>query len=105
MNFNNITYSDMRYFFIAIFGLFLTSSCTKFLTHDDPHGVTDEEWWNTEADARNFQGHIYAGVPSGTKGRQVMYWSGLSDIAVARGDHKGHYDEYTLGLQNSQWDV
>ena len=85
--------------------LFLLASCSKFLVHDNPSGVSDETWWNTETDARNALNTIYAGIPDGTHGRQVMYWSGLSDIAVTRGDYKGAYDAFTLGLQNSRWGV
>jgi hypothetical protein len=83
----------------------MVSGCTKFLTHDDPSGITDAQWWNTETDATNALNTIYAGIPDGTSGRQVMYWSGLSDEAVTRGDYKGEYDEFTRQLQNSSWGV
>jgi hypothetical protein len=85
--------------------------CTKFLTHDDPSGVTDNQWWNTEDDATNALNTIYAGLPSGANGgnppNQIMYWSGLSDEAITRGDEsgKGEFDTYTRGLQDSRWDV
>lgn len=92
-------------FFLLGFGMLLNSGCKKFLTHDDPSGITDSQWWNTETDATNALNTIYAGIPDGTHGRQVMYWSGLSDIAVTRGNYKGAYDQFTLGLQTSRWGV
>jgi hypothetical protein len=90
-----------------VLGLILLCSpgCKKFLTHDNPSGVTDAEWWKTESHAYNALGSIYAGVPAGSSGRNVMFWSGLSDEAVCRGDFRGNYDIYTRGLQNPTWDV
>lgn len=90
---------------MALLLLLLFSGCEKFLTHDNPSGVTDDKWWKTESDAYNALGSIYAGIPDGTQGRNVMFLSGLSDEAVNRGDHRGNYDIFTRGLQNSTWDV
>ena len=90
---------------VLISCMLLASGCTKFLTHDDPSGVTDDLWWNTETDATNALNTVYAGIPDGTSGRQMMYWAGLSDEAVTRGDYKGEYDEFTKQLQNSSWGV
>ena len=80
-------------------------SCEKFLTIDSPTGVTDEQWWNTETDAKNALGTVYAGIPGGSSGRNIMYYSGLSDEAVQRGEFKGDYDGFTRGLANSRWGV
>ena len=81
------------------------SSCEKQLTIDSPTGVSDDQWWNTESDAYSALNTVYAGIPSGTKGRNVMYLSAMSDEAVHRGDFKGSYDSYTRGLANSTWNV
>lgn len=80
-------------------------ACESFITHDNPSGVTDKQWWNTEADAKAALGTVYAGVPGGTSGRNVMYWSGLTDEAVARGDFKGTYDIFTRGFHDTRWAV
>ncbi len=101
----NKRYFNIATVFVFVLCLSTYTSCTKFLTHDDPSGVTDAQWWNTESDARNALGTVYAGIPDGTHGRQVMYWSGMSDIAVTRGDYKGAYDAFTLGLQTTRWGV
>lgn len=97
----------MKLHMTMILGLLLTVApgCKKFLTHDNPSGVTDAEWWKTEGHAYNALASIYAGVPAGSGGRNVMFWSGLSDEAVCRGDFRGNYDIYTRGLQNPTWDV
>lgn len=87
---------------ILIIFMFLMTGCTKFLTHDDPAGVTDDKWWNTEQDANNALNIIYAHIPPGTRGARVMFWSSLSDESVARW---GEYDNYVKGLQDSKWDV
>lgn len=96
-----------RYSILLIMSLALLSfpGCKKFLTHDSPDGVTDAVWWKTEGHAYSALGSIYAGVPAGSTGRNVMFWSGLSDEAVCRGDFRGNYDIYTRGLQNPTWDV
>lgn len=97
----------MKYSVIILLALTWVSlpACKKFLTHDNPSGVTDAEWWKTETHAYNALASIYAGVPAGSEGRNVMFWSGLSDEAVCRGDFRGNYDIYTRGLQNPTWDV
>lgn len=92
-------------FIVAVVLLLSLPSCKKFLTHDNPDGVTDAEWWKTETHAYNALGSIYAGVPAGPQGRNVMFWSGLSDEAVCRGVSRGNYDIFTRGLQNPSWDV
>ncbi|MGO4292583.1 RagB/SusD family nutrient uptake outer membrane protein [Chitinophaga sp. RAB17] len=96
-----------KYSMMMIWALTLLSlpACKKFLTHDNPSGVTDAEWWKTESHAYGALGSVYAGIPAGSSGRNMMFWSGLSDEAVCRGDFKGNYDIYTRGLQNSTWDV
>lgn len=83
----------------------LQVSCEKFLTIDSPTGVSDQQWWNTESDAYNALSTVYAGIPGGSSGRNIMYYSGLSDEAVHRGDFKGAYDDYTRGLATSRWGV
>lgn len=83
----------------------LQSSCNEFLTHDSPSGVSDEQWWNTEADATKALASVYVGIPGGSSGRNIMYYAGLSDEAVHRGDFKGEYDTFTRGLANSRWGV
>ncbi len=91
---------------VAMFVVIITTqSCEKFITHDNPNGVTDEQWWNTEADAKAALQTVYAGIPSGTTGRNTMYISGMSDEAVTRGDFKGTYDLFTRGLHDSRWNV
>mgnify|MGYP001278452189 CR=1 FL=1 len=80
-------------------------SCEKFLTIDSPTGVSDEQWWNTETDAYNALASVYVGIPGGSSGRNIMYYSGLSDEAVHRGDFKGAYDDFTRGLATSRWGV
>ncbi|TZF86299.1 RagB/SusD family nutrient uptake outer membrane protein (plasmid) [Pedobacter sp. BS3] len=82
-----------------------TQSCEKFITHDNPQGVTDALWWNTETDAKAALKTVYAGIPAGTSGRNVMYFSGMSDEAVDRGDFKGAYDLFTRSLQDTRWAV
>ncbi|NIG54601.1 RagB/SusD family nutrient uptake outer membrane protein [Chitinophaga sp. Cy-1792] len=90
---------------MLIIALFLLTSCEKFLTHDDPTSVTDASWWKTEANATGALGSVYAGLPGGSDGRQLMFLSALSDEAVARQDTRGAYELYAKGLQNSTWDV
>ena len=82
-----------------------TQGCEKYITHDNPQGVTDDQWWNTEADAKAALKTIYAGIPAGTSGRNVMYYSGMSDEAVTRGDFKGTYDLFTRGFHDTRWAV
>lgn len=83
----------------------LQVSCEKFLTIDSPTGVSDDKWWNTETDAYNALSSIYAGIPGGSSGRNIMYYSGLTDEAVQRGEFKGDYDGFTRGLATSRWGV
>lgn len=83
----------------------LFTSCESFLTIDSPSGVTDEQWWKTETDAYNALASVYAGIPGGSSGRNIMYYAGLTDEAVHRGDFKGDYDGFTRGLATSRWGV
>ncbi|MGN5953758.1 RagB/SusD family nutrient uptake outer membrane protein [Sphingobacterium lactis] len=83
----------------------LNSSCEQFLTQDSPSGITDDLWWKTETDAYNALGTVYAGIPGGSSGRNIMYYSGLTDEAVHRGDFKGEYDSFTRGLASSRWGI
>ncbi len=89
---------------LVIIGI-IQVSCEKFLTIDSPTGVSDEQWWNTETDAYNALTSVYAGIPGGSSGRNIMYYAGLSDEAVQRGEFKGDYDAFTRGLANSRWGV
>lgn len=82
-----------------------TSSCESFLTIDSPSGVSDEQWWKTETDGYNALATVYAGIPGGSSGRNIMYYAGLTDEAVQRGDFKGEYDGFTRGLASSRWGV
>lgn len=90
---------------MACAGFTMLAGCEKFLTHDHPTAITDDVWWKTEANAYGALESVYAGVPAGSSGRNVMLISGMSDEAVNRGDHRGNYDIYTRGLQNPTWDV
>lgn len=85
--------------------LMLQTSCEKFLTIDSPTGVSDEQWWKTETDAYNALASVYVGIPGGSSGRNIMYYSGLTDESVHRGDFKGDYDGFTRGLATSRWGV
>ncbi len=89
---------------LLVMGL-LNSSCEKFLTVDSPDGVSDGQWWNTETDGYNALATVYAGIPGGSSGRNIMYYAGLTDEAVQRGDFKGEYDGFTRGLASSRWGV
>ncbi|CAL1517382.1 RagB/SusD family nutrient uptake outer membrane protein [Chitinophaga sp. MM2321] len=91
--------------FMLLAFVLMISSCKKFLTHDDPINVVDETWWKTETNATGALGSVYAGLPAGSSGRQLMFLSALSDEAVARQDTRGAYESYAKGLQNSDWDV
>jgi starch-binding outer membrane protein, SusD/RagB family len=96
----NLLYILMGIAVVATFG-----NCEKFLTHDSPTGVSDDLWWKTEANATNALGTVYAGMPDGTKGRNVMLVSSLSDETVARQDSRGAYELYGKGLQDANWGV
>ncbi len=52
-------------------GLIIISltSCSEFLTFDNPNEVTDADWWNSEQDARSALSTIYTYVPKGTESR------------------------------------
>ncbi|GAA4806078.1 RagB/SusD family nutrient uptake outer membrane protein [Olivibacter ginsenosidimutans] len=93
------------FLFLAAFSLYFCS-CEKYLTHDDPSGVTDADWWETEANARNALNAVYAGMPQGTDGRNIMLaGSDLSDEAVGRQSSFGDYEQFTKSLQTSDWGV
>lgn len=91
--------------FIFLSVVIMASGCKKFLEHDHPTSVSDEEWWNTTADATNALDAVYAGLPDGSSGRQLMFLSALSDEAVARQSTRGDYESYVKGLQNPTWGV
>ncbi|MES1250345.1 MAG: hypothetical protein ABUL46_06645, partial [Chitinophaga rupis] len=91
--------------FIFLSVAIMASGCKKFLEHDHPTSVSDEEWWNTTADATNALDAVYAGLPDGSSGRQLMFLSALSDEAVARQSTRGDYESYVKGLQNPTWGV
>jgi hypothetical protein len=90
---------------VACAGVTILSGCEKFLTHDHPTLISDDQWWNTEANATGALESVYAGVPAGSTGRNVMLISGMTDEAVSRGENRGNYDIFTRGLQNATWDV
>ncbi|QIH36931.1 RagB/SusD family nutrient uptake outer membrane protein [Sphingobacterium sp. DR205] len=94
----------IKFLGLLVMGL-LNSSCEKFLTVDSPDGVSDGQWWNTETDGYNALATVYAGIPDGSSGRNIMYYAGLTDEAVQRGDFKGEYDGFTRGLASSRWGV
>lgn len=94
----------IKFLGLLVMGL-LNSSCEKFLTVDSPDGVSDGQWWNTETDGYNALATVYAGIPGGSSGRNIMYYAGLTDEAVQRGDFKGEYDGFTRGLASSRWGV
>lgn len=92
------------YLFFSLL-LVLSSGCEKFLTHDNPTDVDDEIWWNTEANITAALNAIYAGIPDGSSGRQLMFLDALSDNAVARQSLRGDYESYVKGLQGANWGV
>lgn len=95
-----------RYIFSAVLmGMLFFTSCEDFLENDHPTAVTDELWWNTEQDARAALWAVYAGIPHGTTGRQVQFWSALSDELVARQSSRGEYQAFTQGLATPSWGV
>ncbi|SUJ24378.1 SusD family [Sphingobacterium spiritivorum] len=98
--------NNIKYLVYSMLSLsLLQTSCESFLTIDSPTGVTDEQWWNTETDAYNAIASVYVGIPGGSSGRNIMYYAGLTDEAVHRGDFKGDYDSFTRGLATSRWGV
>jgi hypothetical protein len=86
-------------------GALMLSGCSKYLEHDHPTSISDEEWWNTSADATNALNSVYVGIPDGSSGRQLMFLSALSDEAVARQSTRGDYESYVKGIHNPTWDV
>ncbi|ETZ21503.1 RagB/SusD family nutrient uptake outer membrane protein [Pedobacter sp. V48] len=93
------------YYLVLITTLFTFLGCEKFLTHDHPTDVYDEIWWNTEANVTSALNSIYAGMPDGSSGRQLMFLDAMSDNAVARQSLRGDYESYVKGLQGSNWAV
>ncbi|WP_316813723.1 RagB/SusD family nutrient uptake outer membrane protein [Pedobacter heparinus] len=85
--------------------LVIFSGCEKYLTHDHPTEVDDELWWNTQANVTAALNAVYAGIPDGSSGRQLMFLDALSDNAAARQSTRGEYETYTKGLQGSNWAV
>ncbi len=95
-----------KYYIFCTAAAILFSGCEKNLTHDHPTSVYDEIWWNTRANVSAALDAVYAGVPDGPSGRQIMYLDALSDNAVARqGSSRGDYESYAKGIQGSNWDV
>jgi len=98
----------MKHFILIISfvaGAFIFSGCKKFLEHDHPTSISDQEWWNTSADATNALNSVYVGIPDGSSGRQLMFLSALSDEAVARQSTRGDYESYVKGVHNTTWNV
>jgi hypothetical protein len=93
------------YYLLFAGTLTLFTACEKFLTHDNPIDVYDEIWWNVEANITSALNSVYAGIPDGSSGRQLMFLDALSDNAVARQSSRGDYESYTKGIQNSTWGV
>ncbi|NII27013.1 RagB/SusD family nutrient uptake outer membrane protein [Pseudoflavitalea sp. X16] len=87
---------------IAILAL---PGCSKFLEHDNPTAITDDQWWNTATDALNALNAVYVGIPDGASGRQLMFLAALSDEAVARQSTRGDYESFVKGLHNVSWNV
>ncbi|WP_205510194.1 RagB/SusD family nutrient uptake outer membrane protein [Longitalea arenae] len=92
-------------FISMLAGVILFPGCKKYLEHDHPTSISDAEWWNTSADATNALNSVYAGIPDGSSGRQLMFLSALSDEAVARQSTRGDYESYVKGLHNPTWNV
>lgn len=92
------------YFIIGMMLMTLTS-CEKFLTHDHPTSISDEEFWRTEADATNALNTAYVGIPDGASGRQILFLSAMADENVSRQSFRGDYESYVKGLQNGTWGV
>jgi hypothetical protein len=93
------------YYLVSAALILCTFGCKKFLTHDNPTDVYDEIWWNTEPDVTAALNSVYAGMPDGSSGRQLMFLDALSDNAVARQSSRGAYESYVKGVQSSNWDV
>jgi len=93
------------YYLVGMALVLIGTGCKKYLTHDNPTDVYDEIWWNTQTDVTNALNAIYAGIPDGASGRQLMFLDALSDNAVARQSTRGSYETYVKGLQSSNWDV
>lgn len=93
------------YYLICTVVLVLFAGCEKYLTNDHPTNVDDASWWNTEADVTNALNSVYAGMPDGSSGRQLMFLDALSDNAVARQSLRGDYESYVKGIQGSNWGV
>jgi hypothetical protein len=97
----------MKQIYYLLFAAVLITSggCKKFLVHDNPTDVYDDVWWNTQADVTNALNSIYAGIPDGSSGRQLMFLDAMSDNAVARQSLRGDYESYVKGLQGPGWGV
>ncbi len=93
------------YYLTCTLALILFAGCEKYLTHDHPTNVDDESWWNTETDVTNALNSVYAGIPDGSSGRQLMFLDAMSDNAVARQSLRGDYESYVKGIQGSNWGV
>lgn len=96
------------YFTVLMFTLL--TGCENFLTQNNPTGITDDKFWETERNARDALSIVYDALPGGTNGRDmplntsnIMIISGLSDEAVHRADYIGAYEEFTRGVHNSNW--
>lgn len=93
------------FYIICAASLVVFSGCEKYLTHDHPTDVYDEIWWNTEANVTGALNSVYAGIPDGASGRQLMFLDAMSDNAVARQSTRGDYESYTKGIQGPNWAV
>ena len=98
----------MRKIFSYTLGLLLTATgCSKFLDHPNPVDVTDDKWWNIEANAKSALNVIYVSIDNGTldNGKQLSFFSALSDESVVRTDYKGEYELGSKGQQQADWSV
>lgn len=83
---------------IACMSIFFFISCEEFLTHDHPTGVTDDDWWKTEQNAKAALDDIYLGLDRESlvnpSDRLVMN-VGKSDEGIS---NVGQATEYVHGL-------
>jgi starch-binding outer membrane protein, SusD/RagB family len=93
------------YYLVFAALLLTTGGCEKFLTHDNPQDVYDEIWWNTEPNITAALNSVYAGIPDGSSGRQLIFLDAMSDNAVARQNLRGDYESYVKGVQGANWGV
>ncbi|PST82707.1 RagB/SusD family nutrient uptake outer membrane protein [Pedobacter yulinensis] len=91
-------------YIIFLVGLLAASGCQKnFLKQDNPTGVTDELFWNTEDQLRNALATVYDALPSGTYQYQAntkISFSGMTDDAVWNANFYNEIPTIALGNGN-----